>query len=137
MGVDHAVAPNPKRKNVLAAARKGARRERQLTFLVLFGKERSSGRDTPENGHGPKPRRPTALGQRESPRGTPGARPSPEHALALERAQMVERRPWCDVEPLADLADGRRHAVTAREVTDEVQNVALPTGQLTHRREFS
>src|SRR5262245_11105665 len=132
MRVDHAVAPHAEREDILAAAWKGARRQRQFAFPVLFGKDRRPRRNAPENRHGPQPRRPTPLRQRECAGSAPEARPSLQHSLALERTKVVESRPRCHVEPLADLTNGRGHAMTARKVTDEIQDVTLPAGQLAH-----
>src|SRR5688500_9467271 len=45
---------------------------------------------------------------------------------------MIERGARRDAELLADLADGRRHAVARRERADEREHFALPPRELFH-----
>ena len=55
-----------------------------------------------------------------------------QHALALERAEVIEGRPRGEAEALADLANGGRHAVPLAEDTDELQHLSFPSRQLSH-----
>jgi hypothetical protein len=68
------------------------------------------------------------LGQREPARGAARGRAPLQHALALERAEVIERRARRDAKLLADLPHRRRHAVPRGEACDEVQHVTLPSG---------
>src|SRR2546423_1636741 len=74
------------------------------------------------------------LGEREPARGAARTGATLQHALALERAQVIEGGARGDAELLTDLTHGGRHAVATGEGPDEVQHVSLPGGQLSHAR---
>src|SRR5439155_22639666 len=70
--------------------------------------------------------------QRQRPGRPSRAHPPLQRALALERPQVVERRPRRHLEAAADLADGGRHAVLRDERADEAEDLLLLVGQLAH-----
>src|SRR6185436_15774510 len=132
---DHALAAHAQRKEIFTTARQRTGRDRQLSLAILLGEQWLPGRDAAENGH--TRRLATAarrLGQRETSRGPARRRASLQHALALERTEMIERRARRDAKLLADLPHRRRHAVPRGEASDEVEHVTLPCGQLSHSR---
>src|SRR6267142_2290828 len=133
MGLDHRLAPDAEREDVLAAPGQRRRGDRHLAFAILLGQERRARGDPAEDRYGVmRPPRPGHVGKRQSPRGSPHARAPLQLAFALERAQVIERGPRGDPEPLAELAHGRRHAVLGLEAAHEAQHFPLPARQLTH-----
>src|SRR5439155_15337316 len=109
----------------LAVHRKRRVRQRQLTLTVLYGEPRPTGGNASEKRDRAIRAGGGWLGQRERARRPSRARPALERALALERAEMIERRARRDAETLTDLADRRRDGVPGREGSDEAQHLAL------------
>src|SRR5712691_407375 len=130
---DHAVTADAEREEVLAPPRQRVRRDRELALAILLREQRLSGRDATEDGNADDAR-PPAGGFAERQRAGGAARGGPplQHALALQRLEMVERRARRHAELPTDLAHRRRRAVARREGANEVQHVALPRGQLSH-----
>ena len=132
MGVDHALTPDAEREHVLAAIGERRGRHGQLALTVLLGEERRAGGDAAEDRDGPIRGRGARVHQRECARGAPGARTPLERALALERPEMVESRPRRDLEPVGDLAHGRRRPMPRLKAPHETQDFLLLRRQLAH-----
>src|SRR5206468_5395993 len=133
VGVDHRVAADAQREDVLAAPGQRRRRDGHLALAVLLRQERRARGDAAEDrhltvgSHG-------GIGEGERSRRAAGARPSMQLTLALERSQVIERRPGRDPESLADLAHGRRYSVLGLEAPHEAEYLLLPVRQLAHAR---
>ena len=113
--------------------------ERDRVLVVLDRGDRQTRRN-PADHRDPdrvEPTRPLLAGEHQG-TGRPLAGDPPlEHALPLERLQMVESGAGREVELLADLADRGRHAVPLSEDADELQYLALPGCHLSHRGPLS
>ena len=132
--LDHRLAPDTKREDVLAASGQRGRGDRHLTLPVFLSEQRRARGDPAEDRHGLV--RPAAanVGERQRPRGPAHARPSLQLALALEGPEMIERGAGGDLEALAELAHGRRDAVLGLEAPHETQHFPLSVRQLSHGR---
>src|SRR5207245_10350435 len=112
-------------------------RDGEFPLTVLLGEERSAGGDATEHGHrtirGPGGAR---IDHDERARRALGRLAPLEHALALECAEMIERRARRALDPLANHTHRGRDAVPHREGADEIQDVALATCQLPHSSAF-
>src|SRR5262249_14298236 len=119
------------REHVLAPARQRGRRDGQVTLAVLLGEQRQARGDASQDGHRSVCHGRVAGGRERAGRAA-GAGPPLQLALALERAEVIERRARRDLEPRADLPHRRRHPVTGGERPDEAQYLPLPLRQLAH-----
>src|SRR5262249_8186373 len=133
VSLDHRLAADAERKDVLPAARQGRRRDRHFALAIFLGQERCAGGDPAEDRHGVvAARRAGDVGQSQGARRPPGAWAPLELTLALEGAQVIERGARRDPEPLAELPHRRRYPVLRLEAAHEAQYLALPARQLTH-----
>src|SRR5262245_2925799 len=128
---DHALAAHAQREQVFAASRQRGGRDVQLALAVLTGEQRLTRRDAAEDWPGVPPTR-RRVRRRHRARRASRAFPALQRPLALECAQMIERRAWRDLEPLADFAHGGWHAVPGDERADESQDLALLFRELAH-----
>src|SRR5262249_238686 len=134
VGLDHRFTADAQREDVLAAPGQGCRRDRHLALTVLLRQQWRARGDPAEDRHGVmRASGPDGVGKRQRPGGPSGARAPLQLALALERAQMIERGARRDPEALTELAHGRRHTVLGLEAAHEAQDLSLPARQLTHR----
>src|SRR5262249_37484983 len=104
VGVDHAVAAHAEREQVLAPTGQRPRGDWQFAFPILLGQQRLTGGAASEDGEGSAGATAGRVAQRER-ACRPSAGSTLQHALALERTEMIEGRPWRDAELVADLAD--------------------------------
>src|SRR5262249_10390649 len=120
VGVDHAVTAHAKREQVLTPTGQRPGSDWQLAVPILLRQQRLPGRDASRDGDGSASATAGRFAQRER-ACRPSAGSTLQHALALERTEMIEGRPWRDAKLVADLADCRRHAVTGGEGPHEIQ----------------
>src|SRR5438874_2331512 len=129
--LDHAFAAYAEREQLLGPAGQRGGGDVQLPLAVLGCEQRLPGGNTAEDRHRVRGAR-RRIRQRQRPGRPSRAHPPLQRALALERPQVVERRSRRDLEPVADLPDGGRHAVLRDERAHEAEDLLLLVGQLAH-----
>jgi hypothetical protein len=135
MSLDHALAADAQREDVLAFSLEPVRAHRDGALEILVGVDGHARGDAPE--HGDVRREPAlalgALGEDQRARHALARGASVKHALALQGPEMIEGGPGGEAEALADLAHRRRRPVLLCEAPDEGQHFALPRCHLPHR----
>src|SRR5262249_28046338 len=123
----HAVAPDAKAEDVAALRRKPLRPHRDHVLAVLGREDRGARGDPAEDRDLTVAARAfgTPIREHEGARDALVGHPAVEHALSLERAQVVEGRAGSEAEALGDLTNRGRGAVPVRESPHEAQDLAL------------